>query len=219
MASYRLNREFLADAAEALGWGDADDLIRALVPTQDKVRKGVLGEILACEALTTFCGYEIPIRKLRFALTRNQSMPSTDVLGLRVVQGRVEEAAFVEAKLRTVMDLHVAAGAHEQLARDYSKRVPDMLVFVGQRLREEGHELYGAFMEYLASRRSAPLDAFHVFIVCDTDVWSEDALRRLDEVVPLLAPLTVSEVRVVQLQRLVEEVFEGAGLEVAIADE
>ncbi len=219
VVGYRFSREFLSDAADALGWGDADGLIRDLVPTGDRIRKGVLGEILACEALTTFCDYAIPVRKLRFALTQNQSLPATDALGVRLVEGKIEEVVFIEAKLRTVTDLAVAATAHAQLSRDYAKQVPDILVFVGQRLRDMSHELYRPFMEYLAARRATQLDTFHVFVVCEANLWSEDTLVRLDEDDPLLAPLTVSALRVEGLTRLAEDAFARSGLAVAISDD
>ncbi len=215
----RLDRGFLEEAARVLGWGAVDELVRDILPTQDTIRKGVFGEVIATEVLESFQGYVIPIAKFRYAITRNQSLPGTDILALRLEGESIAEAAFVESKLRTTRDSGTAVHAHRQLRADYAKRMPDILIFTAQRLHETGDHLALPFMQYLGDRRDAAMDSFHVFMVHDRSSWSDDGLANLEEDEPHLAPLSANVVLIDHLNDVLERCYGLVGLRPGVDDD
>src|SRR5690348_12354951 len=86
----KFDPKFLESAAQYLGWAKLRNIVESKKPLQEKVRRGQFGEILAAALLEEFYGYTIPVYKFRFALTSDQSLPSTDTIGLKVNHGEVE---------------------------------------------------------------------------------------------------------------------------------
>jgi len=140
----RLDLEFLQDAAQHLGWDKVQALAASTQPKGVKMQRGEFGEVLSSAMLQQFHGYTIPVQKLRFAISSDQSLPGTDVIALRLdKRGKITEVGFVESKLRTKNDTGAAVQGYEQLKRDYEQRQSDMLRFVAQRLHERNDSLFG----------------------------------------------------------------------------
>jgi hypothetical protein len=79
---------------------------------------------------------------------------------------------------------------------------------VAQRLRELGHPLYAAFMDYLRDRRDlSSLDSYRIFLIWDKDNWSESNLDDLAELDITLDPLIVHVARIKGLVALVDNVY------------
>src|SRR5262249_3124957 len=81
----RFDPAFLEAMAAHLGWGGVQDAIAsASVPNVLATKRGDFGEALIMALLEEMYGYKVPVNKLRFKITRDQLMPGTDALALRV---------------------------------------------------------------------------------------------------------------------------------------
>ena len=215
----RVDPAFFRAAAEKLGWDEVDAWLEDSIPAGATARRGQFGEILSAAVLEEFHDYIVPVRKLRYAITAGQSLPSSDVLALLVDEdGEIRDVCFVEAKLRTGADTAFAAMGYRQLRDDYAKRLPDVLRFTGERLYENVDGLFDPFMAYLARRDDAGGDTFRLFLVQDVDAWSETTLENLDDEPVELDALTVHVVLLASLADLTAALFAGIGVTSVIDD-
>jgi hypothetical protein len=191
------------------------------MPTLESVRRGDFGEALASAMLEEFHGYAIPVPKLRFKTAGNQTLPATDTLALKLDDsGLVEEACFVECKLRTVRDNRAAVDGYRQLLSDYENKLPEILVFVAHRLWEQRHSLFGAFASYLADRdHGIENDTFRLGLCYDTGKWDERALVDLEDSGVALPSLTAHVTRIDHLRALTDELFSELGMTGELEDE
>ena len=129
---------FLRRVAEKLTWrGVYEKILARRASASEKVKRGDFGEALFGAILVEFHDYLIPVPKLRFKVTPNQTLTGTDTLALRLTpEGEIGEVCFVESKLRTNPDRMVAVEGCAQLVQDYDVRLPDILEFIAQRLHE-----------------------------------------------------------------------------------
>ncbi len=129
----RIDPKMLSNAARRLGWEKTLNLlVQPSLPTKPKKRLGDFGEILTNAILVELMGYTIPVQKLRFTIKPEQSLPGTDTIAIKRKNGYISEMCFVESKLRTSNDYYscrAAVEGYDQLKRDYSSRVPDMIQF------------------------------------------------------------------------------------------
>ncbi len=212
----RTDRAFVREAATFLGWDGVRDLMDSVIPTVGTLRKGRFGEVLAQWVLEELHGYAVPVNKLHFALTQNQSLPGTDLLAVKVnTEGtEIVEVCLLESKLRTSADTGCGVEAHDQLVADARQRIPAIYRFTAERLREQGDPLFGAFMEYLRERRQSggPSDTFRIFLTFDVEPWSETTLVNLHELPPDLAQLAAHKLLVTGLAQLIEDVYGSVGM-------
>jgi hypothetical protein len=217
---------FLNRMLEAVGWSVAGAPLQT--PRQAPARRGEFGEVLAQEVLRHFHNYRIPIAKLRYQLDPNQSLPGTDIVALHVEDGPVIEGlCFVEVKLSTQNGnsgppsaRNAALNAHEQLLIDRDKGFADILMFIGQRLDEQSHQLSSAFERYL-SQRTGPEghETYRIFLVWDSDQWSEEVLGKLAALPQVIESLTSHVVHIGGLADVVEASFERVGIELVEDEE
>lgn len=217
----RFDPTFIAAASKELGWSRVAEKIKKSNPRLAKNKRGRLGEVLACALLEQIHGFQIPVQKHRFIITRDQSLPGTDAIAIRLNSDRdLAEVCFVESKLRTVADTAAALEGYEQLARDYDDALPDMLMFIAQRLCSEHHPLESAFFRYLRARpQNQDADTFKLFLVYENAKWSDAALQNLEDAEPRLSPMQIHVVMIAGLASLVDQAFELAGLETPEDDE
>ena len=208
--------DFLVELAEHLGWTTVRTVLMNRNPSRSSFRRGDFGEILTNATLEQLFGYKIPVRKLRYKVVANQTMPGTDSLAIRVGDlGKVREVCFVESKLRTTVDQHVALTAYEQLRRDYDLEVPSILTFVAQRLFETNHELYEPFMEYLGDRADTQeRETFCISLSMDIAVWDEMVLQNLEDGGVELSSLSVYPIRLEGLSGLIDSLTAAVGLRI-----
>ena len=95
----RYSRKFLESAAQELGWKKIQSLVAAKQPTLPNIKRGDFGEALSVAVLAEFDAYIVPVPKLRYKITKNQTLPSTDAVAFKVKDGRITEVSFVESKL------------------------------------------------------------------------------------------------------------------------
>ena len=210
----RYSHEFLEDAAEVLGWSRVREMIQDRLPTVISMKRGTFGEVLTSQILKEFHEYLIPIEKLRYVITRNQSLTGTDLIAFKLADnGSLRETCFIEVKLRTRLDAETAREAYAQLKADYEQEFPATLQFIAERLREQNHAMYQPVMDWLCDRRTEGVEeSFRLFLVWDDDVWDDRVLEKLDDDGVDLVPLTMHVVRIGSLAKIVESVFSRAGI-------
>lgn len=215
----RFDPGFLEAMSAHLDWkGVRELIIRGGVPEAIPPKRGDFGEILITAILKEVHGYTIPVSKLRFKVTKDQLMPGTDSLALRVNgKGVVTEVCFVESKLRTSIrgeqDRMVAVAGCSQLKKDYENKLPDILPFMAARLYEAHNELFDAFADYLRTRRdTTDLDTFRLGLFVDREAWDERVLQNLEDHNEVLPRLVVHAVRINNLGAICNELFARMGV-------
>ncbi len=211
----RVDPSFFQAAAQSLGWEEVEKWVQAAVPSGTTARRGQFGEVLCGAVMEEFHDFVVPVQKLQYAITAGQSLPSTDLLAVAIDEGgqAIEEASFIEVKLRTGADTGFGTLGYRQLKEDYGKRIPDILRFVVARLYERGDALLEPFFTYLARRDDANgIDTFRVFLVQDDAVWSETTLTNLNDEPVELNDLTVHVVRLAALKNLTDKAFAKIGV-------
>lgn len=204
--------EVLERMAQAVGWDDAMVRLRR---GRKGVRRGDFGEAVACETLEVFNGLRVPIRKLRYQLDPEQTLPGTDIVGFHLKDdGSIADLHFMECKLRTFRDLPVGVEAHDQLSEDRKAGYADTLMFLAERLDEVEPDLGHALENYLAERDREERGSYGVMLVSETAAWDEDVLDRIEEKENRLHPLHVRVLLAADLANLVERVYDSIGAEV-----
>jgi hypothetical protein len=216
----RFDPQFLHDMAQTLGWAGVQRMIAQGIPTVSSAKRGEFGEVLMTEILSNFHGYTIPIFKLRFKMTANQSLPSTDILALKIdATGAITEVCFVESKLRTTADAMVAVEGCRQLQQDYEAKLPDILAFVAARLYERDDPVYETFRAYMRHRRdTTEQDTFRLSLCWEHTAWRERVLENLQDAGVEVPRLTVHVMRIYHLRQLTDELFAEIGV-VAVSDD
>lgn len=216
----RFDPHFLSDMAGVLGWESVRQIVEKGMPSRPGAQRGEFGEVLTTEMLSSFHGYKIPIFKLRFKMTANQSLPATDILALRIDQnGSIVEVCFVESKLRTSADSMAAVDGYKQLQSDYEAKLPDILSFIAARLHERDDLVYDAFRVYMRERMdTTALDSFRLSLCWEHAVWRESVLENLQESGVELPRLTVHVIRIPGLRQLTDELFAEIGI-AAVSDD
>jgi hypothetical protein len=117
MASNKSDPQVTADLLAAAGWAPA---IAALRKGRISVRRGDFGEVLAAEAAEDFDGLVVPVRKLRYQIDPNQTLPGSDVVAFVFSDDgsdELDDLEFIESKYRTNPPTDIAVDAHERRGR------------------------------------------------------------------------------------------------------
>lgn len=211
----KLSSSFLIRMQKRLSW-DAirTQLIAQTVPTQARAKRGEFGEILVSAVLQRFAGYSIPVPKLWFKLTSGQSLPATDALAIKVDNtGNIVEVCYVESKLRIPTDNSAAVQAAKQLTDDTAVLIPDILRFVANMLDLKGSPLADPFADYLADRADTrDKETYCIGLCWERSSWNDRVLSNLDEDDCHLNRLSVSVIRIDQLETLTDELFRAIGI-------
>jgi len=222
----RFDSGFLTAMAEVLGWEMVrDSLAPGAAPESISTRRGDFGEVVITALLEEVHGYIVPVKKLRYKVTRNQLLTGTDALAIKINnEGRVTEVCFVESKLRTATrndkDRTLAVAGCDQLKKDYESKLPDILQFVAQRLHETKDELFKAFAEYMRERGdTTDLDTFCLGLVWDREEWEEQILQNLEEHTDIVPRLVVHAVRINNLGTVSDDMFARVGVLEVLDDE
>ncbi len=212
-------KEYLATVAARYGFRAVHEkLLQARSSTALKVKRGDFGEAITTEYLKRVEGFDIPVIKLRYKVTANQTLPGTDCLTLKVSNGTLVEVGYVESKLRTAVDVSVAVEGAKQLAQDASRAVPEILTFVSRQLRESRNPLTNLFESYLFDR-NADLDVYILMILHESTKWNERILVNLEDEQVALEPLQVYVAKIAELGRLADATFSQLGMEVLEDDD
>ena len=202
-----LGQETLADVADRYGFAAVKaKLLAPLIPVRENAQRGDFGEAVTVEILETLEGFHVPINKLAYKITADQSLPGPDCLAFKLSQGELEEVAYVEAKLRTTRDALVAVNGVRQLEQVSKAREPELLTFVLRRLRDKGDVLANIVETYVFGRNDSK-DRYLLSVLYENDHWGEGILERLEDEGIGLEPLVVYVTRIAQLRSLVDETY------------
>ena len=214
-----IGNDYLASLAERYGHEAVRQ--RFLAPraaARPVIKRGDLGEAVTAEYLKHVEGYSIPIPKLRYKITANQTLPGTDCLALKLSNGTLQEVVFVESKFRASVDMAVATTAAKQLKQDADNASPDILTFVARQLRETKNPLADIFEAYFFSR-IVGLEKYIIMIVHEKANWTEGILSNLEDEDLQLEPLHTYVAKVTDLKELTDAAFSQLGVEVSEDDD
>ena len=138
--SHYVDPKLAAKRIAALGAPKTAKLLRAHLPTTKKARSGDLGEILATEVAEQHLAYTVPIRRLRWKDGRDVPLRGDDIVG--ITRGDDEQLVFLkgEAKSRASLSKSVVTEASTALARDDGRPTRHSVLFVADRLYDEGRD-------------------------------------------------------------------------------
>ena len=211
--------DYLASLASRYGQEEVKErFIRARVGKQLSVKRGDFGEAVTVDYLRRAEGYHIPIQKLRYKISAEQTFPATDCIALRLANDALEEVLFVESKLRTFRDLSVAVAGTRQLKQDADSENPVILTFVARRLRDTNDPLATLFESYLFERTET-LDSYLLMLLFQADRWDERILENLEDEDIDLEPLHVYVAKIANLKELSDGAFSVMGAEVIEDDD
>ena len=216
----RFPPEVLVDYADVLGLTATEALIRSLLPTGYRIRRGYFGEVLAAGCLRDFEDCWVPIQKLRSMISSDQSLPGVDVVGARLAGGIVEAMVFVEAKVRTSRDVGVVLTAAQSLLEEHAAAFPTILHFVAVQLRQTNDPLYAPFLDYLQRRGQQDTDdAPYIYLLFEKGLWSDEMVSSLDDLEHLPPEFKVVVIEVEGLASLVESAYSSVGIGVDETDD
>ena len=205
--------------AARLDWARTNEWLRSKVPSIPRLKRGAFGEVLSGAMLRQFHRYTVPMEKLRFRFTPNQSPPFTDVVAFRLDDHKLTEVCFVESKLRTTGDTSAAKDGHDQLLADAKVAQPQILQFLAWHLDQHGSPLFEPLMEYLYDRSTvSEKDTFRLYLTWEQERWTETVLSNLEGEVQL-EPFTVCVTRIKDLAKLVDDVYASIGAPQASHDD
>ena len=207
-------KAYFADLANRYGFGAVrDKFLGARASSRPTVRRGDFGEAVTVEYLKEVNGYCVPVPKLRYKISANQTLPGTDCIALRISNDELVEVVYVESKLRTSPDSSVAITGTRQLKEDADSANSVTLTFMARRLQETNHSLTNLFVDYLFERNTS-LDKYLLVLICEDAIWSEHVLGNLEDEEIDLEPLHVYVARVMGLKNLSDKAFSVMGAEV-----
>jgi hypothetical protein len=180
---------------------------KILIPSMTSVNRGDFGEDVTALILQDHLNLIIPVHKLRYKITANQTLPGTDLVALACrPDGQIEALHLAESKLSTSGDLDAGAKAHSQLqiARDASYAT--ILLFVARAISRDNPSLLREFIAFLRNR-SDFIDQHHIALTYEAATWSDEVLSRLPERPELVEPLTVHVTLLEGLASLIESVY------------
>lgn len=123
-----------------LGAPQTAELLREHLPKSKKIRSGDLGEILATEIAERHLGCIVPIRRLRWKDGRDMALRGDDIVGL--TRGIKKKLQFLkgESKSRAQLAQGVIDDATSALDRNMGRPTRHSVLFVAERLREQGED-------------------------------------------------------------------------------
>lgn len=209
--------ELFGAVALDLGWDDAEKYFAtASLATRERVQRGDFGEALTGGILEQCFGYTIPVVKLRYKQSANQTQPGTDLLAFKLdSSSEIVEVCYVETKLRATLRYETAIEGYKQLLEAYQARFPTILRFIAIRLHENAKrvELYRSFRSYMKERRdTTSKDNFVLSLCWDRDQWQENVLENLQDNGVELPRLTVKVIRIADLRDVSDRVFGRLGV-------
>jgi len=143
----------------ALGAPKTAELLREHVPMRKKGRSGDLGEILATELAERHLKYEIPIRRLRWKDGRKMALRGDDLIG--IARDKTNKLLMLkgESKSRATLSSAVLEEAGSALDGDRGRPTRHSVLFIAERLREQGHDALAEELEeaVLNSFRGVPV--------------------------------------------------------------
>ena len=143
-----------------LGAPQTAKLLREHLPETKKARSGEFGEILAAELPERLLGFQVPIRRLRWKDGRSMALRGDDIIA--VAKDSKGQLRFLkgESKSRMALSTTVVTEAADALDRDRGRPTRHSVLFVANRLRDQGKNDLAKTLEeaVLLSFRGNPIE-------------------------------------------------------------
>lgn len=195
-----------------IGWNATfTNFISPRLTKQKNMQKGKFGEMLESAILEEFFNFVIPIKKWRYSITSDQSLPSTDIIAIKNNESEITEMSFIESKVTGTDNKKLVTVAYEQLMKDQNTEFPQILSFIIARLLENNNPLSERFIDYCL-KKNRNSDSYRVCTVYDKQKWDDKSLENLNDVVLKSTPnLTVDVIRIESLDNVITEVYKDKG--------
>lgn len=212
-----VEQDFMDEISRIVNW-DKDKVYQSFVtefqPSTDSLRKGKLGEILHGEILIEFYDIDFPIKKYQYQLTPNTSLHGTDLIGFRLVDGKVESIFYVETKLRTNRDRQALPEAFQGIIKARDETIPSYLKFILKQLYKTDTNLFTKFLEY--GMEISPTDHFRIGAIFEDSAWDKIYFDDLTAVYDRsISNLTVDVIKIKSLNELVKASYKELGVDIA----
>lgn len=138
--SHYVAPETTAKRLAELGAPETAELLREHLPTTKRARSGDLGEVLAAELAERRLAFRVPVRRLRWKDGRDMALRGDDIVAVaRNPDGRLRFLKG-ESKSRAKLTSTVVTEAAAALDRDLGRPTRHSVLFVADRLREQGED-------------------------------------------------------------------------------
>ncbi len=131
----------IAADVEHLGYKAAATILRERLPRSKKARSGDIGEILASELTEERLGFNVPVRRMRYKDGREVALRGDDFIGAGYDENDKLWLLKGESKSRGILGKTTITTARNTLNRDHGRCTPHSLLFVADRLLDQGGEL------------------------------------------------------------------------------
>jgi hypothetical protein len=213
MQNAKNDPEIISDATSVLGWSKVSQYLKRRTAKKDKIKKGDFGEALINHILQKHFGYKIPVHKLRFKLSSDQSLPAMDSIALKINDEGIIELCYIESKTATKYTTSEMQKAYVQLQEDYDKEIPDMIIFILEIVKNSDKQLYDYLMLYLKDRElKKDKDKFIIEYTCEKLCWTFGSMENLKEVIDDEYPDTIlSLMRIKDLEKKIYNIVSEIG--------
>lgn len=164
------------------------------------------GEIVTAEILEKIRKTILPVYKLRYKDLRNQAMRGkADVITCKII-AKKPIIIFAEVKSKISYDKKIAEDAYDSLVFNNAE-VPEILDFISKLLEDkDNYNLLSLFDEAIRNPKSYSKN-FHIFLIFEKNIWSEEILKVLDNINIKLPNLTTNVVLINSLKDLIKETY------------
>ena len=208
VAANKADPAVTADLIAAAGWEVAGATLRS---GRASVTRGDFGEVVAAEAIEAFDNLVVPVRKLRYQIDPNQTLPGTDVVAFDINEEReITGLHLAESKYREKPGRSVLVEAIDQLEADRTRKFATTINFLAHRLREDGSPLYQEFIDYLTDTGERN-DTYSVCLTCDTEEWNGIPLEEAAALGETLKPLLIRVVTIEDANDLIDSIVAQMG--------
>ncbi len=177
-------------------------------PKNANTRKGNLGEILACEYVRHYKGFDSLIYRLRYNPNPEAAMTGNDVLAFKLGDddGNGRELITVESKVRGTFATDAVKDAYKKLNAE--KRKPSSILFVVTHLRdEERHCEADKVLSFLnQALNSKPIHHAMIFLLTGNN--PRDPFNHIQKQENIISNLVAVNLALGDLDDLVNAVFE-----------
>jgi hypothetical protein len=130
----------IAEDVEKLGYRAAATILRERLPRSKRARSGDLGEILASELTEERLGFNVPVRRMRYKDGREVALRGDDFIGVGYDKDDKLWLLKGESKSNSILGKATITAARKTLDRDNGRCTPLSLLFVADRLLDQGGE-------------------------------------------------------------------------------
>lgn len=138
--SHYVSPDITAKRLAELGAPLTAALMKEHLPVSKKARSGDLGEILATELAERRLGFQVPVRRLRWKDGRNMALRGDDIFAVSRTATGALRLLKGESKSRAALSATAIAEAAASLDRDRGRPTRHSVLFVAERLREQGND-------------------------------------------------------------------------------